>query len=257
MPEFVLTTEELSLAFSLLGQPEAGRSLMVTQLGEMSEAEARARLMAAGHSLIARGGMALGPEGPVLNEDLARAVGLLLRADFSIRYSRATSDAEFNLAYHFGQNLILEHRLEQGIAHRLNEIPDAATVIKSGLVFFGVPQAEPFQSPAIAIPYSLLNEVKNLGDPAQIDRRLQETGVDGGVRPLLAEDLAHPQYRGSVLRVQSDARGNLFSEEGFLLLHGPRRLWLITLSGPERTTATLMPATVQAFHQETAALIHQ
>jgi hypothetical protein len=91
MPEFVLTTEELSLSFSLLGQPEAGRSLMVTQLGEMSEAEARARLMAAGHSLIARGGMALGPEGPVLNEDLARAVGLLLRADFSVRYSRATS----------------------------------------------------------------------------------------------------------------------------------------------------------------------
>jgi len=90
MPEFVLTTEELSLSFSLLGQPEAGRSLMVTQLGEMSEAEARARLMAAGHSLIARGGMALGPEGPVLNEDLARAVGLLLQADFSIRYSRAT-----------------------------------------------------------------------------------------------------------------------------------------------------------------------
>ncbi|MGB9777452.1 MAG: hypothetical protein ACPLYD_13675 [Anaerolineae bacterium] len=257
MSEFALTLEELALVFSIIGKPEAGQNLMAAQLGEMSEAEARARLLTAGHSLLARGWMVLSDEGPTLNEDLARAAHLLTRADFSIRYSRATPDAEFNLAYHFGKDAILEHRLEQGVVHRLNEIPDAATVIKSGLVFFGLPQAEPFQCPPATLLYSLLNGLKDLDDPAQIDQRLQEAGIAEETRPLLVEDLARPQYRGSALRVQYDARGNLFSEEGFLLLHGPRRLWLITLSGPDRATATLMPATIQAFSQQVTALLHK
>ncbi len=256
MSEFALSPEELALVFSLIGRPEAGQRLMAAQLGEISEAEARARLLAAGHSLIARGWMALSNEGPVLNEDLARAAHLLARADFSLRYSRATSNAEFNLAYHFSQDAVLEHRLEQGVVHRLNDIADVAAVVKGGVVFFGLPQAEPFQCPPATLQYSLLNELKNLDDPAQIDRRLQGAGIAEEIRPLLAEDLARPQYRGSALRVQYDAQGNLFSEKGFLLLHGPRRLWLITLSGPDPAIATLSPATVQAFSQQVMALLH-
>ncbi|MGQ9710351.1 MAG: hypothetical protein ACUVXE_07770 [Anaerolineae bacterium] len=256
MSEFVLTGEELALTFSLIGQPEAGRDLMDVQLGEMSEAEARARLLAAGHSLIARGWMALGPEGPILNEDLARVVRPVLGANFSIRYSRATPDAEFNLAYHFGEKIIIEHRLENGVVHRLNEITDVATVIKSGVVFFGLPQAERFQCPHVTIPYELLKELKDVERADQIDQHLQQAGVIEEVRMFLAEDLSRPQYRGSVLRVQYDVGRQPFSEEGFLLLQGPRRLWLITLADGGRTTATLMPITVQEFSRQVTALVH-
>lgn len=255
LSEFSLSTEELALALSLVGKPAIGRSLMTSQLGQIGDDEAQARLKAAGHSLMARGWLAVGIEKPILNPALAGVMAVITNPDFSILYSRANPEAEFTLAYHFGDQTILEHRLEQGVVHHIAEVSDTATVIKGGLAFFGLPQAQSFSCMPIQLPYDVLKELKDVDDPVAVDRRLQQAGVAYEARSLLPEDIAHPRYRGSTLRVQYDAQGAPFSEAGFLLLHGPERLWLITLSGKEQMTATIMPATVQTFHQELSALL--
>lgn len=255
MTEFILSTEELALLLSIIGRPEAGQTLMAAQLGKTTEAEARARLLAASHSLMARGLLALGPEGPILESPLAHTIECLSQPNFSIRYSRSTQEAELALIYHFRQNAILEHRLEQGVAHHLAEVPGASAVIQGGLLFFGLPQAQPFTAALIRIPYQTLIDLKDEEDPAVVEESLRKAGVAEEARPLLAEDLAHPRYRGSALQVRYDPQGKPYSEKGFLLLHGPQRLWLISLEIREPTAAVLKPATVQAFHQAVTALL--
>lgn len=255
MSEFVLTPEELALLLSIIGRPEAGQRLLATQLGEMTEKEAEARLQAAGHALLARGWLALGPEGPILESSLARMLEVLSRPAASIRYSRATQEAEFALVYHVNHDAILEHRLEQGIAHHLTWVPDSSAVVKGGLLFFGLPQAQPFTANPIRIAEQMLMELKEMNDPTAVAARLRQMGIAEGDCHLLAEDLARPQYRGSAMRIQYDAQGRPHSEKGFLLLHGPRRLWLISLELKEPATAVLMPATVQAFHNAVTGLL--
>lgn len=255
MGEFTLTVEEMALLFSLIGQPQTGQKLMAAYLGEITEAEARARLLAASHSLMARGLLTLGPEGPLMDSSLAQTVKGLSRPNFSIRYSRSTQEAEFALAYHFYQDAILEHRLEQGMVHHLVEVPDASVVIKGGLLFFGLPQAQPFTAVPIRMDIRSLLNLKDVEDPAAVEASLRQTGAAEESLPLLAEDLARPRYRGSALRVQYDRQGNPYSENGFLLLHGPQRLWLISLSGSTKDTATLIPASVASFQQEMSALL--
>lgn len=255
MNEFLLTPEELALLLSIIGRPEAGQRLMATQLGEMTEREAEARLQAAGHALIARGWLALSAEGPVLESSLARMLEVLSRPAASIRYSRATREAEFALVYHLNHDAILEHRLEQGIAHHLTWVPDSSAVVKGGLLFFGLPPAQPFTANPIQMAERVLMELKDLDEPAAIAARLWQLGIAEEDGSLLAEDLAHPQYRGSALRIQYDDQGIPHSEKGFLLLRGPQRLWLISLEVREPATATLVPATVQAFHEAVTALL--
>lgn len=255
MGEFTLTVEEIALLFSLIGQPQAGQRLMAAHLGEITEAEARARLLAASHSLMARGLLTPGPEGPLLDSSLAQMVKGLSRLKFSIRYSRSTQEAEFALAYHFHQDAIVEHRLEQGVVHRLAEVPDASVIIKRGLLFFGLPQAQPFTAVPIRMASRSLLNLKDVENPAAVEASLRQTSAAEESLSLLAEDLARPQYRGSALRVQYDSQGNPYSAKGFLLLHGPQRLWLISLSGSKKETATLMPASVASFQQEVTTLL--
>lgn len=255
MAEVALAVEEMALIFSLMGRPEAGHALMANQLGEMTEAEARARLLAAGHSLIARGLLALGNEGPILESSLARLMEQIARPQFSIRYSRATREAEFALVYHFGPDAVLEHRLEQGVVHHLAEVPDASAVVKGGMLFYEIPQTPSVALPPTPMALQVLMDAKDIEDPAGIEERLRRAGVPDEVRSLLAEDLAHPQYRGGVIRVDYDGQGRPSSERGFLLLRGSQRLWLISPEARDAATALLMPATLQSFHQAVMALL--
>ena len=92
--DFVLSVEEVSLVISIVGRPEVAHGLMAAQLGDMQEEEARARLLAAGHSLMARGWLTMDSQATMrLADPLARIARILSRADFSVRYSstRCTS----------------------------------------------------------------------------------------------------------------------------------------------------------------------
>ncbi len=254
--DVILTAEEAALALTIVGYPEKARTLMANLFGEIEEMEMRGRMLAAGHSLMARGFLVLNTQmQPLLDENLARIAHTLARADFSIRYSYSLAQAEFALVYHFRGSQIFAHRLEQGVLHRITEITDRNDIIKSGLTFFGIPQAEPFSAAPLEMPYPVLERLKDETDPATIEEGLRQAGADGEAVRWLAADLAQPRYRGAAIRVDYSPEGAPLSDRGFLFLHGPRRLWLMhLLTGEDPVRVRIVPATVQAFQEAIVAL---
>jgi hypothetical protein len=255
---FRLSVEEIAVALTLIGKPELGHDLLVTQSGAApGQDEVRSRLLAAAHSLISRGWLAVTPEGTVgLADSLARVARVLAQADFSIRYSRSYRDAEMLLTYHFVQGGIFEHRLEQGVVHSITELEDAAAVVQGGLNFFEMAQLPTFSFPPLDVPGSLLDEIKDADDPKSVSDRLTDYGVARETADVLAEDLADTEYRGSASRVEYDANDTPTADRGFLLLHGQQRSWILRPFDRQGTPfVTLMPGTADAFSREVAALL--
>ena len=255
--DFTLSVEEVALAMSLVGQPEVAHNLMMAQLGEMKQEEARARLLTAGHSLMARGWLTMDAQGAMhLADAMARVTRVLSHADFSIRYSRSHRNADLSLSFHFEEDGIFAHRVEQGVVHHITEVQDADAVTQGVLAFFEMAQVRPFTCPLTEIPDGLLDDIKNEEDVSSILRQLEEAGVPEETRTLLAKDLSGAQYRGSILRVEYGEDNVPRSDRGLLVLRGSDRLWLLRpLIGEGEPSVTLLAGTEQVFRQEVATLL--
>ena len=254
---FLLSVEELALAMSIVGKPEMAHSVMVAQLGDMRQEEAHARLLTAGHALMARGWLMMDAQGAMqLADPLIRVARALSRADFSIRYSRSQPSADLSLSFHFGESGIFAHRIEQGVVHHITEVQGSSVVIQGGQEFFELAQTGRFTCPSAEIPEDLLNEIKDGEDASSILERLEQAGVPDETRTLLTEDLHKVQYRGSILRVEYGQDNVPRSDRGLLVLRGPKRLWLLRpLIQGEKRCVTVVPGTEETFQQEVAALL--
>lgn len=254
--EFALSVEELALGFSLLDAAQKAHDLMVAQLGEMTPEEARARLLAASHGLLARGWLSIDEEGKIrLEPSLERMVRALIAPTFSLQYSRAYRDAtKFVLVYHFINGLVLAHWAEGGIVHRIKEVAGKEAAIQGGIDFFNVAEAASFTCSPSEVPYDVMRQIKDEGDPAVVLQRLAEEGVEQATRAMLAEDIKNPVYRGSILRVEYEERPR--SDEGLLVLRGPERLWLFRIVHKgDKPFVIILPGTEEVFRKEVGALL--
>lgn len=252
-----LSVEEVAFVLSAVDHPEMAHDLMVAQLGDMEEKEARARLLAAGHSLVSRGWLDVNESGETsLNERLSRLGHILVHTDFSIRYTRSYRPVELTLAFHFEGDDIFAHTIEQGVAHHINQVQNEKQVIEDGLSFFALDQVSPFTCPQVEVPYDILEQIKDKEDFSSILKPLEKLGVPEETRTLLAEDLHEVQYRGSVLRVEYGEDNVPKSDEGLLVLRGPERLWLLRpFDRDGERYVTLLPGIEETFRQEVSALL--
>lgn len=255
--DFCLSVEEVALAVSMAGQPEVAHGLMMAQLGTMPQEEVRARLRAAGHSLLARGWLAMDAQGEMhLADPLTRIARVLSRADFSIRYSRSHRNAELALTFHFGEEGIFAHRLEQGVVHHIVEVQDTDAVIQGGLEFYEVANVHPFNVSSVEVPQDVLDAAKDEGHAGPVLKKLKAAGVPEETRTLLAEDLVGVQYRGAILRVEYGEDNTPRSDRGLLVLRGPERLWLMrALVRDGKPAVILLAGTEEIFRREVAALL--
>jgi hypothetical protein len=254
--QFYVSIEELAMIMNVAGYPDKAYHLMVSQLGDMSKEEARIRLMTAGHSLLARKYLSIDTNGnTTLMDPVARIAWILSGADLSIRYSRSYRNADFALAFHFGEDQIYAHRVEQGVVHHIAKVDSKDSVIQGGVDFFGFAEIQSFTCPPAKISQQLLEEVKDDPSPVVIERRLASAGVPDETRSLLVEDLSHTQYRGSIMQVQYGEDNVPQADEGLLVLSGPERLWLLRpLFQNDERYVTLLPGTEEVFRQEVSAL---
>lgn len=255
--EFLLSVEELALAFSALGQPQMAHDVMVAQLGNMSADEAHARLKTAGHSLLARGWLTLDAEARLhLASNLERAVAALVHPVFSLRYHRSQPRGEWSAAFHFLNGAIIAHRVEQGVLHHLVELHDPAAVIQQGVEFFDLAQAPVFAAPSNRLSGDILVALKEM-DAATLERQLQsQPSLSNVARQWLSEDLLSTRFRGSALRVVYTADHAPTSERGLLLLAGPQRVWLFRFDGPDAAAPVeVMPGTAAQFALEIQSLL--
>ena len=227
-----LSIEEVAFAMGHIGGAEVASGFLLALLGEISEQEANGRLYSASHSLIARGYLDVDLESSEskLDETLAVAIGTLVGNDFSIRCSRMVSGDEQVLNFFVHGDEIVEHVLEKEVVSCLQRMSGVASVVDHCLTFFGVPagsEAEPLSEPLGTIEASLVEETKDAvegGSKDEIAARLSNAGLEATVADELAEDLMTQEYRGAILRVESqDLEAE--SGKGFLLLKSPERFW--------------------------------
>lgn len=254
-----LSVEELALALTQIGQPEVARNLIITHLGaEISPPDVHARIMSAGHSLMARDLLSISEDGSLLlAESLLRTAHALSKADFSIRYSRSHPQADFLLTYHYSAGNIFKHQIEQGVVHHIKEFQDWDQAIQDGIPFFGIPATSLTFPPTTEISKSVLDDIKDEEHRDVAVRKLVSAGVSEELAMHLGEDISTPQYRGSALRVEYRADGAPYSDQGLLILCGHERIWLFRpFIREDVPLLTIVPGTQLAFHQEISSLIH-
>jgi hypothetical protein len=252
-----LSVEELALVLTNQGLQSVAENLVVAQLGAMHREEYRARLIAAAHALMARGWLELTTGGEfMIAESIARLGRVVTHPDFSIRYSRSNRDQEFNQTYHFLQGEIFAHTLEQGVVHVIDPINDRDAIARGGLEFFHTAHAPAFSSQAIDIPNSAMSAIKDLDDAVAIAQRLADLGLDQEARARFAEDVAHTQFRGSVMRIEYGADNSAVSNRGFFILRGAERLWLLRpFQRDQEAWLSLLPGTSENIQQEIRGLL--
>jgi hypothetical protein len=255
--ELRLGIEDLAFALSAVDESKAAHDLMLAQLGSMSSSEARARLMAAGHSLMARELLTMDDGSKVqLQQPLAEVARVLTHADFMIRYSRAYRDAEFVFSFYFTGGAILAHTIEKGVVHHIYTVDDFQNIVREAFEFFELDDTASFPSPEIEVPYEVFRYIKGSEVPSHILEELAAADVPQETRELLAEDLLVTRFRGSILRVEGLRRDDPASDEGILVLRGAERLWLFpTHQKAGEVFVTLKSGSQQNFREEIERLV--
>jgi hypothetical protein len=256
MDDFRFSVEELALVMSLAGSPEMAHSFMFAQLGDMSKEEARARLLAAAHSLLARRWITPGPQGEnVLAAPIVPVAEALTQASFSLRYQRVNPELELLMTFHFVDTRIYAHIIEQSVVHHIIQLDDREAVVQQGVVFFGLDKAEEVSLGPVDLPLGFLDDLRQNAYAKALDR-LESQAAPRHLVQLLREDFNNTQYRGSALRVEYGPDGTPKSEKGLLVLGGLSRLWFFQLTeGDGEPHTTLYPGSREVFQQQVMSLM--
>lgn len=251
-----LCVEELCLALGMIGKPEVGKSLLYMAAGEISAVEEQGRLLAAGHSLLARNLLMIRDGQTQLVDELKRELFVLVDNDFIIQYNRKVGNADQTLAYFVKDKAIVQQSIEQGVVYRLSASADRANIITGGIEYFGI-EREGVSYPEVQLPQSVLEKAKEASAESvdSVLTLLKSSGVPEPLGGFLSEDFQKSEYRGAAMRIE-DREGKLVSDEGFFLLKGPRRIWLFPLMFKENETyVRVLLGTSQTFTREVKQLI--
>lgn len=251
IPTITVSAEELALALGEAGHAATGRAL----LGDLGQSELEAALRSAAHSLMARGLAALNTADVVtVGPPLVALAGTLMRAHFSIRFSRFDEWGERHCTYHFCGDIIVGQHVSHGVIHSLSELGSAAECVAGGADLLEAAGTQAFASLSCVLPDDLLNAFAG-GEPTITAGQLHSWGAPDILCGPLAEDFAAPQLHGSVLRVEYPSPGPV-AERGLLVLRGAERLWLMRpFLRHGASFVTVLAGTEQLFRQEVEALL--
>lgn len=231
-----LSVDEVAFALTQIGEAELAQSFLLMHQGSpLTQSEVRARLVAAGHSLLAREGLFVSEEGILsLDAAVAHVATMLTHAAFSLHCSLSYELADMGSTFYFRGSDVLEHWLEQGVVHQFEIVDEHAAVLKRIAHFFapaGLPLL-PADNPSGHLPLDLVEQLAREQDAAMIASQLSEAGLSTDLVGPLAEDLATTIARGAVVRVDYERGAPPRSQSALLVLQGQERLWLLRPLAP-------------------------
>ena len=241
-----LSVEELALVLSLQGKAQAGYDLLISQLGNRLDThQAQERLVAASHTLIARGLAAVDATGSIHLMDSVVFVGnLLTEPDFSVRFMRADLSSQHTLTFHVRGSDIFQHEVEQGVAHSFSSIDDFTSILQSCREFFDLPKEIPHPEDVYVYPIQLIEYINNRAWDKLEGCLAENSRASLNFHTQLLEDIRHPAYRGNVMNITYRPDNSAVSEDGFLLLGGKERAWiLIPTRGTDADTVSVQICT--------------
>lgn len=260
--EYNLSIEELVLSLHIIGQTEAAAALLQTIIGEIAESEIETRLLVAGHSLMARGWLEIEVNADggrqQLDPELAEAAGMLAASDFSIGLQQAHDGAEKKLMFHFKQGKIIQHDASLGVVQKIRIHNDQISVIDEAMGTYSI---DSFTHKPIPETYIQTQLLENLGtyrswEIERIQAVLEAAGVSPQASRALAEDFQQSGNLTNVMRIEYSEVDGPICNEGFLMLQGGERLWLLRQITEEAGIRfQIIPGSVEAFQAEMKRLM--
>lgn len=240
-----LSFEELAFAIGAIGENDVAAGFLRGLLGMRTKEEIDGRLLAASHSLIARGLMTpdFEKDEPVLDPVLADYASVMARCDYSIRCGRSTDDGEDVLTLFVKGDNSIAHRIHLNVVSQISAVASLDDSLPELLGFAGL---EPTGKKDEPLPESLgtlkqtilaelatreapfgVNDVRSLIESAQTD--LPEEIVE-----MLVASLCSVSDRVGIARIEI-RDGEIRSDQGLLLLRSGKALWALVLdpSTPE------------------------
>lgn len=224
-----LTVEEIALLFSLRSDPESARNFLIAQIGrDLSPDEVRGRLKAAGRSLVAQNLLSIGDDASINMSPTMQAVAeILMAAEYTLRFDRTQSATTTRATFHRKNGVFYRHSVDkaQGI-HTLQVADGRDEILRVGRDLFSLPFG---QDPAGTASRIALNpgEIAGLGNFDGAQAALVSAGLPPDTAQAFAVDLAGADFRGDVLKVEYN-NGTPTADQGFLILGGPLRRWMLT-----------------------------
>lgn len=247
--------EELAMAISLVGRAEIAKGLLYSAFGELAPDEERGRLLAAGHSLMARGLLAVQDGESRLEERLKHMVEVIAGPDKVMNYNLTDGKKDHTLAYYVKGKEVIEQSVQQGVIYTLGITHGSAPVVDGGLGFFGIAPKEGERFPEAIVPMSVLDRARGASNGA-LSAIFQEAGVPEPVAQSLAADFGHTEARGAAMLIQAIGQGQLTSDEGVLLMKSAKRTWLFPIFLQDGTPhARLVVGSAQTFRHEIERLL--
>jgi len=256
---FRLSIDEVALVLAHTGSPELARQLLFAGEDRPNADIGQGRLVAAGHSLLARDLADVDPAGVLeFDPQLLGLVAPLAGCDFSIRVTTMSAQGEKTVTYHFLSTGIVEHRVERELVHELKKHADAGSVTGQLSELFGASDIASFEAPESVVPPDILDRVRAESDEAAARAILAEAGVREPTRDIFLRDFRGAELTGTVLRVDYGQAQEPRSDFGLVTFRGPEHLWLIRAEPAANETEarlTIMPGDERAFAREINRLI--
>jgi hypothetical protein len=258
---FRLSNEELALVSSLLGKPGCAYSFLGIADRDVNILEddvEHARLLTAGHGLMARYAMSIGADGSVRLSDTLVHIGTVITApDYCLDFSRTDDSGEWHTAFHFYKGQIWEHFTEFGVVHEIQEIADIAQVRHAADEFFDLPANDENAAENNPPNWQLAMDTLEKFLEGAANNNAEETvgvltqgGLPAEVAQALTTDVSQATMKGSIFRNEYDD-GVIISAQGCLFVKGPASLWLIEVPPLPESSGKVI---IQRF---TRAKLHQ
>ncbi|MFQ3633543.1 hypothetical protein [Roseiflexus sp.] len=246
-----ISIEELALAFVLNGQSESANALLTGSLErELSQDEAIGRLAAAGHTLLGKGLVELSADGNVVSSPiLTEIVHVMTAARYTLRYSLSSPEGQRALSYHFADNGIYEHWLDEGVIHVITRV-NVEELVTACALFFELESYQPTPDAAGVLAEPLFRQALRQKQAMDAETLLRGALPEALCRPL-SEDAAHTKAIGDVLWIRYQENREPVSDEGFLMVFGAERFWLFEPVQRDNGEAKirLLPGTIDALQQ--------
>ncbi|NMB88712.1 MAG: hypothetical protein GYA17_10150 [Chloroflexi bacterium] len=208
-----LSADEVALIFSLINQPELGKSILASTYGRLSHTTLEDKLTTASHSLLARRLAAITERGTVkLDESLEKMFYPIVKFDSMIQVTINDNPEEgpsITNVYLGRQGKFAAHQIELGVVHHLStgKISDLPVLITGWL---GLPEsaAPDIEAELAAKPHTI-----PMRDFAELPEKSKKRGMAGleslGFSPRLAELMVdasiRPARKGTVVRVEASS----------------------------------------------------
>jgi hypothetical protein len=242
---FTMDSYELIMALSVINCVDLAMKMYTAMSGDVNHEFYNDRMKIAQKSLLMTGLCTVSPQGvPILNEDLAKAVFTIAKADWFIQITASGKDSAaetgvyitrgqfFSAYYNHGEHLqVIEYGMHK----------DAGLYIESLFPDFCTTKGD--SELMTAISFGAMNRLKNKeGNRKEVEKILSADGLTQLLAQSLAEDYSDSIFRAKLLRnnppeKKEDGREKEIEKEKgkkngkpismLLLFKSPRRSWMV------------------------------